>query len=245
MFKGKNINVIDGINLEIEKGQIYIIYGRSGIGKTTLVSLLGGLDRVTSGSISFKERHYEKMSNEELALLRRNSIGVISQKHNLISSWTSIENVIAPLVHTKITKQERIKKAKSLLESFDLGDRLFNMPSKLSSGQEQRVAIARTLMSDLELIIADEPTGDVDRETAKDIIRLMYQPVLVKGVSLLIVTKGDFLNHLKYCFDRFSEEFPDLVHKIYILSNGKIEHYTAFSSKDDFLKRSDIYEGLF
>ncbi|MBF0407615.1 MAG: ABC transporter ATP-binding protein [Candidatus Riflebacteria bacterium] len=191
-LNGKEIKVFDQINFAFESGKVIVIKGRSGVGKSTLLSLLGGLDRPSAGSISFEGIGFENLSNEELALLRRKKIGIIFQNFNLLSSWTAAENVEAVLMHSGIDESIRRQKVESLLTELGLGDRLDNLPSELSVGQQQRVAIARTLANDPTLILADEPTGDVDPETANEIIEKLLVPVKTRGATLVVTTHGNF-----------------------------------------------------
>jgi len=196
-FKVKNeeIKVLNGINLSIKKGEIYVIMGKSGAGKTTLISLLGGLERQAEGSIVFKEQDYLSMSNEQLALLRGKEISIISQNLNLIPSWSAFKNVEAALIQTNMKKEERIKKVESLLNNLGLDRRLENLPSELSKGEQQRVALARALVTEPELILADEPTGGMDPNTAQGVLHILFNALKNNGVSLIVVTCCDFLLH--------------------------------------------------
>ena len=191
-FKNKKgIEVLNGISLTLESGKIYIVRGRSGVGKSTFINLLCGLDSATSGSIRIGDTDIVNLSNSKLAELRKNSIGIIFQNFNLISSWTAYENVEAALLFTGIGRTERDGKIRALLTDMGLGDRMDNLPSELSAGQQQRVAIARALINEPILILADEPTGDLDPETAKEIVQLLLNFVS-KNITVLITTHGSF-----------------------------------------------------
>lgn len=190
--RGKEIAVLKGVSFSVHRGEIVLITGKSGAGKSILLSLLGGLDQPTSGSVIFEGRRFESLSNEELARLRRNKIGIIFQNFNLVASWTACENVEAALRHNGMPKETRRAKAIKVLDDLGLGDRLDNLPAELSIGQQQRVAIARTLANDPMLILADEPTGDVDPETAQEIVDMLITPVTEKGATLIIATHGNF-----------------------------------------------------
>jgi putative ABC transport system ATP-binding protein len=190
--KQKEIPVLKGIDLSINKGEIVVISGKSGTGKSTLLWILGGLERPTSGKLIFEGHSINDLSNEDLAVLRRKKFGIIFQNFNLLPSWTAFENVEAAMLHTGISKSVRKERAKTLLDELGLGDRLDNLPSELSIGQQQRVAIARAIANDPSIIIADEPTGDVDPETAKEIIAHLITPVKEKKVTLIVATHGVF-----------------------------------------------------
>ena len=189
-IRGRQIQALDGIDMSANKGEIVVICGRSGAGKSTLLSVLGGLDRPSSGSVIFEGRGMDSLSNRELALLRRTKIGIIFQSLNLLPSWTALENVEAALIHTAMSRTERHTKAEALLNDLGLGDRLDHLPLELSLGEQQRVAIARTLANEPALILADEPTADVDEQTAREIVDHLLGPVKENDVTLLIATHG-------------------------------------------------------
>lgn len=191
-FKGKEIPVLKGVNLKIKKGESTAIFGRSGAGKSTLLGLLAGIDRQSSGSVIFEGAALEKLSNEILTGLRRSKIGIIFQNFNLLPTWTALENVEAALMHTGLSKTERRQKAKDHLTKLGLEPYLDNLPAQLSVGQQQRVAIARALVNEPTLIFADEPTGDLDPETAKEIIDLLLSLVMERKVTLFVTTHGNF-----------------------------------------------------
>lgn len=188
--RGRHIRVLDAVDLVLRKGETVVITGRSGTGKSTLLNLLGGLERPTSGSIIFKGIRLEDMSGARLARLRRQRIGTIFQSFNLLASWTAMENVDAALLHTGMPKAARREKAESLLVDLGLRDRLDSLPAELSGGEQQRVAIARAMANDPALILADEPTGDVDPETASTILDLLTARPEADGKTLVIATHG-------------------------------------------------------
>ena len=191
-LRGREIRVLDGVSLSVPRGEIVAVSGRTGAGKSTLLMLLGGLDRPTSGTVALSGRNMEALSNEELAQLRRTQIGIVFQSHNLLPSWTALENVGAALLHTGMPAARRRERVKALLSELGLGGRMDNLPAELSMGQQQLVAIARALANEPELLLADEPTGDVDPESAQEIIRLLASPVRERGAALVIATHGVF-----------------------------------------------------
>jgi putative ABC transport system ATP-binding protein len=186
--RGRETVVLDGLDFSVGKGEIVIISGRTGAGKTTLLSLLGGLDRQDSGSVTFDGQPLEALSKHQLALLRREKIGIIFQNFNLLPSWTALENVEAPLMPTSLPSAERREKAEQMLKRLGLADRLDNLPSELSEGEQQRVAIARALVAEPTVILADEPVGDVDEETAKEILEMLVAQARTKDVALVMAT---------------------------------------------------------
>jgi putative ABC transport system ATP-binding protein len=190
--RGKRTEVLSGVTFSVQAGQIVLIRGRSGTGKTTLLQILAGLDKSDSGSVEIAGLSIDKLGSKKLTQLRRDNIGFIFQNFNLLPSWTAVENVEAALVHTKLSRFERHKKARELLGELGLSDRVDYLPSELSIGQQQRVAVARALVNNPRIVFADEPTGDVDKETAGAVIESMVNLVRRHRASLVVCTHGDF-----------------------------------------------------
>ena len=186
------IKVLDGISFSIEESEVVLIRGRSGAGKSTFLNIISGLETATSGQVIFNGKSITEMNLRQLAELRATSIGIIFQSFNLIPTWTALENVEAVLMHRGFSKTERREKAEKILTELGLQDRFENLPSELSVGQQQRVAIARTLVNSPSLILADEPTGDVDSETASEIMELLMKRVKQDKVAMIIVSHGVF-----------------------------------------------------
>ncbi|MCX6121664.1 MAG: ABC transporter ATP-binding protein [Ignavibacteriales bacterium] len=191
-INNRSTPVLKGVDLIVHQGEIAVIQGKNGAGKTTLIEILGGLSRPNSGSILFTRRLIESQTNEQLAFIRREKIGIIFQSFNLIPTWTAFENIEAALLHTGLSKSYRCKKVKMLLEDIGLENEKDHLPSELSIGQQQRVAIARALAHEPILILADEPTGEIDKETSKQIIDYLMTPIKKKGVTLIVTTHGNF-----------------------------------------------------
>lgn len=191
-IKNKPIEVIKGIDLEVLPGELIVIKGRSGEGKTVLQWLLSGIDSPDSGEILFEGTPYNKLTHEELANIRRKKIGLIFQNFNLIPSWTALENVESALLNSGLSIDERKQKAESMLTRMELGERLNNLPIELSVGQQQRVALSRALINEPSLIIADEPTGNVDDETARDMLNILLPYVKEKKNAMVVTTHGHF-----------------------------------------------------
>lgn len=180
--------VLKGIDLEILKGEYISIMGPSGSGKTTLFNMIGGLDKPTEGKVYIDEVDIAQLDAYELAWLRCRKIGYIFQTFNLIPVMTALENVMLPMIFAGMSTDDAREKAKQLLETVGLGDRLHHKPFELSGGQQQRVAIARALANDPAIILADEPTGNLDLKTGKEIINLLRQMNKEKQVSIITAT---------------------------------------------------------
>ena len=181
-----NISVLKDINLTTKKKETISIVGESGSGKTSLIMLIGGLERPTSGKIYFLDNEITKLSEDEVSKIRKKNIGIIFQSFYLIPNYTALENVTLILELNKFKNPE--KEAKSLLDRFGLKHRLNNLPSQLSGGEQQRVAIARAIAMKPELILADEPTGNLDTENSDMISKILFRYVKEEGSSLIMVT---------------------------------------------------------
>ena len=179
------LSALDGVSLTFEPGEVAAIVGRSGSGKSTLLQLLGGLDRPTSGEVYVRGKRLAESSEDELALYRRQDVGFIFQFFNLVSTLTAQQNVELPLTLAGVPKAERRRRAAELLDRTGLGGRRDHRPGQLSGGEQQRVAIARALVHDPPLLLADEPTGNLDSKTAAEILALMKS---LTGKTILIVT---------------------------------------------------------
>jgi len=181
-----NINVLKNVNLTTKKKETISIVGESGSGKTSLIMLIGGLERATSGKIFFQNQEITNLSEDQVSKIRRKNIGIIFQSFYLIPNYTAVENVALTLELNKLKNPE--KEAKLLLERFGLKNRFNNLPSQLSGGEQQRVAIARAIAMKPELILADEPTGNLDTENSIMISKILFQYVKDEGSSLIMVT---------------------------------------------------------
>ena len=169
----QEIPVLDGINLEVPEGEFVALMGPSGSGKTTLLNLIAGIDRPTSGQVVVAGTDVAKLSESDLAKWRSQNVGFIFQFYNLIPVLSATENVELPLLLTRLSKKERRERAATALKVVGLADRAHHYPRQLSGGQEQRVAIARAIVGDPKVLVADEPTGDLDAKSAEEILALM------------------------------------------------------------------------
>lgn len=186
------VRAVDGVNLNVDVGEMVIIVGRSGSGKTTLLSLIGGLTRPTAGSVSIDGVEMESLGDKDLSAIRNKKIGFIFQFASLIPTLNTIDNVRLPMVFGEERQTDYEQHAKELLEKVGLSEKIMSYPSQLSGGEQRRVAIARSLMNTPEIILADEPTGDLDEETEKDIMQL-FREINNDGTTLLIVTHSSDL----------------------------------------------------
>ena len=194
----KDISVIKNINLKINEGDFVSLVGPSGSGKSTLLHLIALLDQPTSGDIFFKGKNLSKSTDKEKDQVRGKHISIIYQQNNLLSDFTAIENVIIPLINNGENWKDSEKKAKKILSSMKLSKRLNHFPSELSGGEQQRVAVARALITEPELILADEPTGSLDRKTAIEIFDLFYNLRAKKRVIIYATHNREFADMSDY-----------------------------------------------
>lgn len=184
------IKAVNNIKVHIKQGEYVSIIGPSGSGKSTLMNILGCLDKPTSGDYNLDTNNVSQLSNNQLADIRNNKIGFVFQSFNLLPKLTALENVELPLIYTGIRKKERIKMAKAVLDKVGLSDRYTHKPSELSGGQKQRVAVARALVNNPAIILADEPTGNLDTKSTTDILQL-FDELHNEGATIIIVTHED------------------------------------------------------
>ncbi len=185
---GENeIRALDCINFSVEQGEFLSIMGPSGSGKSTCMNMIGCLDLPSSGIVKINGKETAKMSEKELAVLRNKTIGFVFQQYHLLAGLNILENVMLPLRYQKVEKSKRIKKAKEALKKVGLEERFLHRPNELSGGQKQRVAIARAIVTEPNIILADEPTGALDSNTGKAIMNL-FREINKEGTTIVIVT---------------------------------------------------------
>ncbi len=182
------VRALDGVELTIARGEFLAIQGPTGQGKTTLLTLLGGLDRASGGRVLFDDRDLGRLPERDLVELRAAAFGFVFQTFNLIPTLTAKENVETALVPSELAPLERRQRAKQVLEELGLGDRGSHLPSELSGGQQQRVAIARALVKGPQVLLADEPTGNLDEQTRDEIVDLLEDLWRNRGLTLIVVT---------------------------------------------------------
>ena len=191
---GKNITVLKNVNLKINRGELVSLTGPSGSGKSTLLHIIALLDQPTSGEVFFKKKSFSKSNDSEKDLVRRKGISIIYQQNNLLSDFTALENVTIPLVNNGYQWNDATKKATRILSLIKLSKRLNHFPSELSGGEQQRVAVARALITEPDLILADEPTGSLDRKTANEIFSL-FSKLKSKNRAILYATHNRELSN--------------------------------------------------
>lgn len=201
------IKALDNINIEIDRGEFVAIMGPSGSGKSTLMNLIGGLDSPTKGDILIEGENLKKTKDKKLSAYRNKKIGFIFQSFNLQPMYTALENVILPLYFAKIKQKEKIKKGKAALSIVKLTHRIKHKPKELSGGERQRVCIARALVNEPSIILADEPTGNLDTKTGKEIINFLRN-LTKKEITIIMVTHN--------------AEMAQLAEKIIKIKDGKL-----------------------
>ncbi len=193
----EKVHALAGVDLEIEAGEYVAIMGPSGSGKSTMMNILGCLDTPTGGTYVLNERDVSHMTDDELATVRNEEIGFVFQTFNLLPRVDCLKNVALPLVYAGVSPRDRNERAAQVLTNVGLGDRLTHKPNELSGGQRQRVAVARALVNDPSILLADEPTGNLDTKTSEEIM-LLFEELYRKGNTLLVVThEEDIAQHAR------------------------------------------------
>ena len=202
--KGENLTILKDLDLLVPQGKKVIIVGESGSGKSTLLNIIAGIDSATSGKVLAGKWDILNLKEKELTEYRADFLGLVFQFHHLLKDFTALENVFIPAYMKGVSKKEAIEKAKALLEDVGLSDRMNHLPNELSGGERQRVAVARSLVNDPKLILADEPTGNLDPSNASVISDLLFSMVEKHNKTLILVThdqkiaqKGDFCYSIK------------------------------------------------
>lgn len=202
------VRALDGVDFDIYQGEFCAIVGTSGSGKSTLLNMLAGLEKPTKGTVVIAGQHIEKLGEDNLVSFRRNNVGFIFQSFHLLGTLNAVENVALPLSFRGVPRSERLKKADRMLELVNLKKHKKHMPNQMSGGQQQRVGVARALVVDPKIIFADEPTGNLDSHTSKEVMELMQRVVKEQNKTLVMVTHD---NHLASYADR-----------VFHISDGKI-----------------------
>ena len=188
----EKIHALDGVSLKIERGEYIAIMGPSGSGKSTIMNILGCLDTPTSGSYYFEDEEVSEMDDNQLAGIRNEKIGFVFQTFNLLPRISSLQNVELPLIYGGVSLESRRERAKLVLERVGLGDRMNHKPNELSGGQRQRVAVARALANEPSIILADEPTGNLDSKTGEEIM-VLFNQIHEAGNTIILVTHEEYI----------------------------------------------------
>jgi putative ABC transport system ATP-binding protein len=204
----ETVHVLKGIDLDIERGEYVAIMGPSGSGKSTLMNILGCLDTPTGGSYILNGQDVSKMTDDELAEIRNKEIGFVFQTFNLLPRTTALENVALPMIYSGKSKADRVKRATKVLQDVGLADRMDHKPNQLSGGQRQRVAVGRALVNEPSIILADEPTGNLDSKTSLEIMQL-FDDIHAAGNTVILVTH--------------EEDVASHAHRIIRLRDGLVE----------------------
>mgnify|MGYP005722009607 FL=1 len=201
------VKALDGVTLDVQKGDLVAIVGQSGSGKSTLLNMIGLLDSVTEGTIDIEGKNISELSDNELSKFRGEKIGFIFQSFFLLPGLTAQENVAEGLLYQGISRTERLESATKVLEQVGLGDRITHLPKELSGGQQQRVAIARALVQDPAFVLADEPTGNLDKESGLNILNILKE-LNNQGKTVIMITHN--------------QEHADMFEKVIELVDGKV-----------------------
>lgn len=206
--KKVRLNVLQSVNIEIEEKKISVIVGASGAGKSTLLHIMGGLDRPDSGEVYFRSQNIFTLSDDKLARFRNKNVGFVFQFHHLLPEFTAVENVAIPQMITGKSLEQASKKARDLLDAVGMSERFSHKPAELSGGEQQRVAVARALANDPDIILADEPTGNLDSENSEALHKILLNLRDEMGKTFVIVTHNPSL--------------VNLADKVYEIKDGKI-----------------------
>ncbi len=209
----EDLQILRGVNLKIKMGEIAAIVGSSGSGKSTLLHILGGLDQPTSGDVFWNRQSIYKHNTDRLAELRNTHVGFVFQFHHLLPEFTAVENVMMPALIKGDPLKSSEKRAIELLQLFGLNDRTEHRPSQLSGGEQQRVSMARALMNRPSIILADEPTGNLDEKNTDTILKLLFNLRDIEGVSIILITH--------------EKEIAKKCDSLYLLQNGVIQSESA------------------
>lgn len=212
----ERICAVDNVSFSIKKGEFCCLYGVSGSGKSTLLNLMAGIEKISSGQIVIKGKVINRMGEKSLAKFRQNTLGFVFQSYNLLNTMTALENVELPLIFKRISTKKRKRLAKEMLTKVGLGPRLKHKPKEMSGGQQQRVGIARAFVSKPEIVFADEPTGNLDSKTSKEVMDLIKELASTNHQTIVMVTHdrrlAEYADRIIHIFDGKVEEIEVVKH---------------------------------
>ncbi len=191
-IRKQSVEILKNLNLQVKRGELLVVEGKSGAGKSTMMNIISGIESISRGEVFCNGISYRNLNNEALAQNRQNNIGIIFQNFNLISLWTAYENIEAAFINSKLSKIERRELIESYMEELNVLQYKDHKPNELSVGQQQRIAIIRALINEPQLILGDEPTGDVDKETASEILALIHRIRKKNNSTMIVTTHGEF-----------------------------------------------------
>lgn len=236
----ERIVAVDDVSFTVKRGEFCCLYGASGSGKSTLLNLMAGIEKLTAGQIMIKGHNIHRMSEKGLAKFRQNTLGFVFQSYNLLNSMTALENVELPLVFKHINRKRRRRMARQMLTNVGLGGRQKHKPTEMSGGQQQRVGIARAFVSNPEIVFADEPTGNLDSKTSKEVMDIIKNMARKNNQTIVMVTHdkelAEYADRIIHIFDGRIEEIINLKPENETSQEG-MEELT--SQKDDFI-REDV-----
>lgn len=213
----ERICAVDDVSFTIKRGEFCCLYGASGSGKSTLLNLMAGIEKLTAGQIVIKGHNIHKMGEKGLAKFRQNYLGFVFQSYNLIGTMTALENVEMPLIFKHISAKKRKKMAKDMLVKVGLGKRLRHKPKEMSGGQQQRVGIARAFVGNPEIVFADEPTGNLDSKTSKEVMDLIKEMARTNNQTIVMVTHdrrlAEYADRIIHIFDGKIENIEEIKHE--------------------------------
>jgi putative ABC transport system ATP-binding protein len=232
----ERICAVDDVSFTIRRGEFCCLYGVSGSGKSTLLNLMAGIEKLSSGQIIIKGKNVHKMGEKGLAKFRQNNLGFVFQSYNLMNAMTALENVELPLIFKHIGTKRRKKMAKDMLVKVGLGPRLKHRPKEMSGGQQQRVGIARAFVSNPEIVFADEPTGNLDSKTSKEVMDLIKEMAKANNLTIVMVTHD---RHLAEYADKIIHIFDGKVEEIEVLHKNSLP---VTEEADEAKEQSDNQE---
>ncbi len=229
----EKVVALDNVSLSIPKGEICCLLGTSGSGKSTLLNMIAGLEKPTKGSVTVNGNHIERMTEKQLAKFRQTNMGFVFQAYNLLPALTALENVALPLTFQRVNKAERLKRAEEMLKSVGLESHMNHKPTQMSGGQQQRVGIARAFVGTPPVMLADEPTGNLDSHTTRDVMNMIVDMVRKNNQTLLLVTHD---HDVALYADRIVHILDGNIDYIELVENGVVVSTTKTDNETEHVE---------